>query len=352
MKKLFAFLFCLCMLTCCTVGFAEDGMDAGNTVPEAYYGTAEIDGVKDAAYAENYALHARHVLPANSTIQDGSTAKIWLLWDYEALYVYAEVDEKTPACAGSEEYYCDSVEIFIDENHAASSATDVDDQQFRVASRGTKSVSMNAPQEFEAAAKTNADGTYAVEYKIEWVRMLPQEGMVMGFDVQVNDGDENGSRISCVTWYGDTGSLYKNAVHYGDVVLRKGENYIPWDGIRTLNISVDGEKMVFEDADPVIQSGRTLVPMRKIFESLGAGVAWNDAEQAAYAIGNGKLMIMSIDNKVVKVNGEDVVSDVPVQLINGRTMVPLRFVSEMLGADVQYDEVQGAVFIQSKEKEI
>ena len=144
MKKTISLLFCLCILLSSTGVFAKHGIDAEGGVAEAVYGTAKIDGIKDEVYPENAAMHARHILEANSSILDGSTAKIWLAWDYEALYVYAEVDEKTPACASTEEYNCDSVEIFIDENHTPGEIADTDDQQYRVASRGTKSTAMYA----------------------------------------------------------------------------------------------------------------------------------------------------------------------------------------------------------------
>lgn len=344
MKKIINILFAVCMLFSAFSVYAEDGIDAGAGVPEAYYGTPKIDGDKDAAYTLASALTIEHILEENTTVTDGSTAKVWLLWDYEALYVYAEVAEKTPACASQADYNNDSVEIFIDENNSASTDVDADDQQFRIASRGTKTQGLSAPGSWTGVAKENADGTYTVEFKIEWVRILPADGMVIGFDAQVNDGDENGKRISCTSWYSDSPENYVNSVHYGDIVLKMGENYPKWDGSTPLKVSLNGIKIDY-DVEPVVINDRTLVPMRKTFESLGAGVAWNQDEQAAYAIGNGKLMIMPVGSNVVKVNGEDVTSDVPIQIINDRTLVPLRFVSELLGADVKYDGVQGMVFI-------
>ena len=348
MKKIINLIFVVCVLLSAFSVYAEDGIDAGAGIPEAYYGTPKIDGEKDVAYVQTPALTIKHILEANTTVEDGSTADVWLLWDYDALYVYAEVAEKTPACANVQhDFHNDSVEVFIDENNSASTDVDADDQQFRIASRGTKSQALSAPGTWTGAAKENADGTYAVEFKIEWVRILPADGKVIGFDAQVNDGDETGNRISCTSWYSDSPDNYLNSIHYGDILLKKGDNYPKWDGSTPLKVSLNGFKVNY-DVEPVVINDRTLVPMRKTFEALGAGVAWNQDEQAAYAIGNGKLIIMPVGSNIVKVNGEDVVSDVPIQIINDRTLIPLRFVSELLGAEVKYDGVQGSIFIEYK----
>lgn len=91
------------------------------------------------------------------------------------------------------------------------------------------------------------------------------------------------------------------------------------------------------DVRPVIANGRTLVPIRAISESLGAKVDYDPGEQKVF-INNGTINVnLYLNDRNALVNGRRVVLDEPARLINGRTMVPLRFVSESLGAAVDYD---------------
>ncbi len=90
------------------------------------------------------------------------------------------------------------------------------------------------------------------------------------------------------------------------------------------------------DAPPANVGGRTLVPVRAIFEALGATVKWDTATRTATGTYNDITIVMQIDNQTAYVNGESKALDVPAQLINGRTMVPARFISEALGYDVTW----------------
>lgn len=90
------------------------------------------------------------------------------------------------------------------------------------------------------------------------------------------------------------------------------------------------------DTPPTIIDGRTLVPVRAIFEALGASVEWDAAARTATGTCAGTTVVMQIDNQTAYVNGEAKTLDVPAQLVNGRTMVPARFISEALGYDVTW----------------
>lgn len=111
-----------------------------------------------------------------------------------------------------------------------------------------------------------------------------------------------------------------------------------------ITIWINGEK-VETDVDPVMESDRTLVPLRAIFEALGAEVTWDDASQTATVQMDGITIQAVVDQTVMKKNGEDVVLDVPARLINDRTMVPVRAISEGLGAAVEWDEAEQRVLI-------
>ncbi|MBT9157221.1 MAG: Oligopeptide-binding protein AppA [Firmicutes bacterium] len=96
------------------------------------------------------------------------------------------------------------------------------------------------------------------------------------------------------------------------------------------------------DVLPVVQNGRTLVPMRAIFESLGAQVHWDDATSTVTAYRREAAIALQIGNRTAWVNGPSRQLDVPPIIVGGRTMVPLRFVAEALGATVGWD---GAVTV-------
>ena len=116
------------------------------------------------------------------------------------------------------------------------------------------------------------------------------------------------------------------------------------DGIK---ITIDGEAKTF-DVMPQIIDGRTLVPMRAIFESLGAEVGWDDATKTATGKTATTTVSLTIDKKAAKVNNKVIALDVAAQIIEGRTMVPARFVAESLGCKVDWDGNTQTVYINSK----
>jgi|GEM_PF-5947294 len=122
-----------------------------------------------------------------------------------------------------------------------------------------------------------------------------------------------------------------------------------WPSQRTAGITVlvDGRPIQFARTPPVRLAGRVLVPMREIFESLGARVNWNPAQQAINALQRQTSIQMQIGSFAAVVNGRRITLDQPPVLCQGATMVPLRFVSEALGAQVAWNEYQHTVLINS-----
>ncbi|MBR3942995.1 MAG: hypothetical protein IKJ55_06525 [Clostridia bacterium] len=113
-------------------------------------------------------------------------------------------------------------------------------------------------------------------------------------------------------------------------------------------VSFNGEWMQF-DVNPVIINGRTMVPMRAIFEALGCTVHWMDEAQTAVGIRNGKTVFCTINSMDAMVDGVATVIDQPAVLLNNRTMVPLRFISEAFGCTVEWEESTQSVYIQSEQ---
>jgi hypothetical protein len=101
-------------------------------------------------------------------------------------------------------------------------------------------------------------------------------------------------------------------------------------------VQVNGEILGFE-TPPVIEDGRVLVPMRFTLEKMGADMDWYAERQMVVAQQNNMTVEMTIGSSTATVNGKTVTMDVPPRLIDNRTMVPLRFLSEEMGFDVEWD---------------
>lgn len=85
------------------------------------------------------------------------------------------------------------------------------------------------------------------------------------------------------------------------------------------------------DVPPQNINGRVLVPMRAIFESLGASITWNDSNKTVISNLNGKTITLTVDSKTAYVNGGKKTLDVLAKIINNRVLVPVRFIAKNLG---------------------
>lgn len=113
-----------------------------------------------------------------------------------------------------------------------------------------------------------------------------------------------------------------------------------------ITVTVDGEAVVF-DAQPEMVNERTMVPMRAIFEKLGAKVSWDQPTQTVTAVTADKTVIATVGEMSMFVNGEEKVMDVAPYIKEERTYVPARFVSEALDCKVDWDQENYTVIINS-----
>jgi hypothetical protein len=119
----------------------------------------------------------------------------------------------------------------------------------------------------------------------------------------------------------------------------------PHSGILVL---VNGVEVTFPDTQPYIKNNRTLVPVRFVVEQLGAQVDWDNKNQEVTIEKDGKKIILKIGSKIVTINGSKVTLDAPAELKDERTMVPLRFISEAFGANVDWNDKEKVVTIETK----
>jgi len=114
-----------------------------------------------------------------------------------------------------------------------------------------------------------------------------------------------------------------------------------------INVTIDGRLVVFEDQGPVVVDGRTLVPVRGVFETIGFSVSWIEQTQQVN-MNNGSAMIsLGVGADTFTNTGVRHNLDVPAQIIAGRTMLPLRAILETVGFRVTWDERTQTVVITS-----
>ena len=110
----------------------------------------------------------------------------------------------------------------------------------------------------------------------------------------------------------------------------------------TVSVVVNGQPVSF-DQPPIERAGRVFVPLRGVFERLGASVVYDNG--AIDAQGNGRSVSLHIGSTQATVNGQAVYMDVAPFLVGARTLVPLRFVAQALGAAVQWSQSNSTVYI-------
>src|SRR5690606_38350748 len=101
------------------------------------------------------------------------------------------------------------------------------------------------------------------------------------------------------------------------------------------------------DVPAQILGGRTMVPLRAIFDALGAEVAWDSATRTVTAHRGDRTVRLTAGDRTAVIDGTWVSLDAPPVIVGGRTLVPLRFVAEAFGADVAWDAASRTVTISS-----
>jgi hypothetical protein len=96
---------------------------------------------------------------------------------------------------------------------------------------------------------------------------------------------------------------------------------------------------------PVIKNNWTLVPFRAISDSLKAEVTWDPTEQSMTVTKNGVVVKLVIGSTTALVDGKEITLDAPAEIINGRTLIPVRFIATAFNADVQWEPESQSVVV-------
>lgn len=130
------------------------------------------------------------------------------------------------------------------------------------------------------------------------------------------------------------------------LVMLLSVTWIPASADAEISVYLDGTKIEF-DVKPQIINNRTMVPIRAIFEKMGAIVDWDQSTSTAISTKNDTVVRMTVDSTNMYVNDQLVQMDVSPVVIDGRTLAPARFVAEAFGATVDWDQINSAVIISS-----
>ncbi len=116
----------------------------------------------------------------------------------------------------------------------------------------------------------------------------------------------------------------------------------------TITVQLDKEPVSFESQQPVIVEGRTLIPLRGVFEKMGYTISWDGNTKTAMLISDKTRVSVTAGSSEFTVNGETKALDVPAQIMNGSMMLPLRAIGEAAGANVTWNGAVKTVEIDTK----
>ena len=121
---------------------------------------------------------------------------------------------------------------------------------------------------------------------------------------------------------------------------------IPVCAAKEITVMLDNEKISF-DVAPQIMDDRTMVPIRAIYEALGATVSWNASTRTATAVIDDYVVKCTVGSKTLTVNGKEHQMDTSPVIVNDRTLMPARFAAEAFGAEVSWNASTRTAYITS-----
>jgi hypothetical protein len=112
-----------------------------------------------------------------------------------------------------------------------------------------------------------------------------------------------------------------------------------------IKVMVDDDAVAFPDQGPVMRGSRVMVPLRGVFEKMGATVNWDRASNTVTANRGDRKVVLPLSGTSATVDGKSMTLDQPAMVMGGRALVPLRFLSESLGASVDWQAANSTVMI-------
>lgn len=115
-----------------------------------------------------------------------------------------------------------------------------------------------------------------------------------------------------------------------------------------IKLEINGRQPEDLPMPPILLNNYTLVPAREVFESLGADVEWVSSDRQVYIYHENTTVVIDIDSTAARINDETREMDIPAKIINDKTMIPLRFVSQAINKDVGWDSATRTASVKDK----
>lgn len=199
-----------------TANYGELLILNGPLLTETVKGTPILDGEMDMVWNNANEID---VTLRKSGDTETATGKFKTLWDNEYIYVWGNVSDEVLNADSKDPWAQDSVELFLDQNFNRTKYYESDDAQYRISYQGKLTYTGNADEDkFTGVAKTTSSG-YVVEVALPITKVTPIDGMLMGFEVQLNDADASGTRTGMTNWSDNSNKAYMSTENYGVIRL-------------------------------------------------------------------------------------------------------------------------------------
>ena len=222
-------------------------------------------------------------------------------------YAY-DADGNLSAVGGTSEDYTVTVQSALITSKPEGSTATIDADNFEDAANNFLSEGSGT-----VIVSSNTEGTVVGNVVLEITDNDTEETFYLAGVVKVNFGEAS-----------DTESIYAQNV----TMILGSETFVYDGGVYTTDVA------------PFISNGRTMIAIRALAESTGADVEYNDATGTVTISGDGVEATMNIGSNILTVNGETTVMDVEAAIVDGRTVIPVRYAAEILGYDFEltYDD--------------
>ncbi|KAB3529610.1 AMIN domain-containing protein [Alkaliphilus pronyensis] len=144
--------------------------------------------------------------------------------------------------------------------------------------------------------------------------------------------------------------IFTLSITYGSPATTMKTVTMTMDGknisFNTVNLKLNNQ-LIESDVPPVLLNDRTLVPLRAIIENIDAEIDWDGEKREVIVNTDDKEIVLKIDSDIANVNGveKSLPDGVPAKLINSRTMVPIRFVAEEIGMEIEWEAATWTVLL-------
>ncbi|WP_058305931.1 sugar-binding protein [Gracilibacillus massiliensis] len=224
----------------------KDGFDSQGRMV-AYFGSPLIDGEVDKVWKKIPEVTPKHV----ST--DSASATFKALWDERALYILAEVQDENLSVQSDTPYMQDSLEVFLDGNNDKSQEYGVDDLHIRVNYENMLTVDIGNVEDYFSSAKVTDNG-YVIETRIA-LKDIPENGKVLGVELQVNDAIES-ERAGSINVFDSTGNAWNDTSQFGEIVLagkkkKQVSGLNPYDLINLVKSTLEMDFTLYKNSNIV-----------------------------------------------------------------------------------------------------